>query len=86
MEFRGQTETDGRLGASWHRASRPSVVAAELRGAPHGARPPVRVHREPRRRGGPLGLGVSLGFVAAALVAGIVDVVVVKARGTEATV
>ena len=34
----------------------------------------------------PLGLGVSLGFVAAALVAGIVDVVVGRVRGTQATV
>jgi len=34
----------------------------------------------------PLALGVSLGFVAVALLAGIVDVVVGKVRGTEATV
>jgi EmrB/QacA subfamily drug resistance transporter len=37
-------------------------------------------------QGLPLGLGVSLGFVAAALVAGIVDVVIGKVRGTEASV
>jgi EmrB/QacA subfamily drug resistance transporter len=37
-------------------------------------------------QGLPLGLGVSLAFVAAALVAGIVDVVVGKVRHTEATV
>lgn len=37
-------------------------------------------------QGLPLALGVSLGFVAAALLAGIVDVVVGKVRGTEATV
>jgi EmrB/QacA subfamily drug resistance transporter len=37
-------------------------------------------------KGLPLGLGVSLGFVAAALLAGIVDVVVGKVRGTEASV
>ncbi|MFZ7088857.1 MFS transporter [Curtobacterium sp. RRHDQ10] len=37
-------------------------------------------------RGLPLGLGVSLGFVGAALLAGIVDVVVGKVRGTEASV
>ncbi|MBT2503769.1 MFS transporter [Curtobacterium sp. ISL-83] len=37
-------------------------------------------------KGLPLGLGVSLGFVGAALLAGIVDVVVGKVRGTEATV
>ncbi|TCK64566.1 MFS transporter [Curtobacterium sp. PhB136] len=34
----------------------------------------------------PLGLGVSLGFVAAALLAGIVDVVVGKVRGTQASI
>ncbi len=34
----------------------------------------------------PLALGVSLGFVAAALLAGIVDVVVGKVRGTQASV
>ncbi|MGL3199592.1 MULTISPECIES: DHA2 family efflux MFS transporter permease subunit [Curtobacterium] len=37
-------------------------------------------------QGLPLGLGVALVFVAAALVAGIVDVVVGKAQGTEASV
>jgi EmrB/QacA subfamily drug resistance transporter len=37
-------------------------------------------------QGLPLGLAVSLGFVAVALVAGIVDVVVGKKHGTEATV
>ncbi|MFJ3320558.1 MFS transporter [Curtobacterium sp. NPDC086286] len=37
-------------------------------------------------QGLPLGLGVALGFVAAALLAGIVDVVVGRIRGTEATV
>ncbi|MCM3506550.1 MFS transporter [Curtobacterium sp. ODYSSEY 48 V2] len=37
-------------------------------------------------QGLPLGLGVSLVFVAAALIAGIVDVVVGKVRGTEASV
>ncbi|MFJ7288668.1 MFS transporter [Curtobacterium sp. NPDC098951] len=37
-------------------------------------------------QGLPLGLGVALAFVAAALVAGIVDVVVGRVRGTEATV
>ncbi len=34
----------------------------------------------------PLGLGVALGFVGAALLAGIVDVVIGRVRGTEATV
>jgi len=37
-------------------------------------------------QGLPLGLGVSLGFVGAALLAGIVDVVVGRVRGTPATV
>jgi hypothetical protein len=37
-------------------------------------------------QGLPLALGVSLAFVGAALLAGIVDVVVGKVRGTEASV
>ncbi len=75
----------GRLGRRSHPGRRPRRVGDRHRGGRQRLYSALASTKGDYAQGLPLGLGVSLAFVAAALVAGIVDVVVARS-GTRATV